>query len=225
VSDTRSLEPPPEFGSDGSDPPRRSAPVVIAEDVFVVDPETPRDTGGLAARTQTLWTQASRRLRPNSLERITADLRAEIALSEWRQLVYSQRWQREEVVQVAPGAKIEHRSTVKTGFELNLADDLSWSLGLHTAGPAQLAASLGAKLGLSLTLTEERTETSGVTLVNDLRDRYRRFAIWRVVHRFDVRPFQLRPPSEPPPPAMKTFETVDPGPASTTSWPRPRRAT
>jgi hypothetical protein len=236
------LGPPPEFSSDGTPPPVFSDPMIVATWGFSIDTASselsdvkparvnywPRTgtVGAVALLSPVLVPAAAAAVGAKLLARRGSQRAAPVRESvkstaerEPRQLVYSQRWRRDDpIVQLPPGVTSEKSYTVTTGIEHSRTREISQSLGMNTASPVEFSASLGSKFGLQLTIKSEETETSTLKLANDASDCYRLFARWSVVHRLEV------VTAEDPLRALATAEIVDADSVNLTSADVPRRA-
>jgi hypothetical protein len=154
------LGPPPEFGSGGTPPPVASDPMTVAtwrftidtgsSELFAVEPaHLARSLAiGVVFPPALLLFYAKvgvkllarRKLERGTLVSRSASTSAE---REQRQLLYSQRWRRDDpVVQLPPGVKSEKSYTVTTGIEQSRSLELSRSLGVKTASPRSLSSSV-----------------------------------------------------------------------------------
>jgi hypothetical protein len=112
---------------------------------------------------------------------------------EIRRLVYSQRWVRQdEIVQVPPGATVEHTTSRIIGISTTRVNELSTALGFAgTIGPLELAARLSERVSIAVNISEQRSTLQSIKLTNDTPDRYRRYALWNVQHQLTVATLRL----------------------------------
>jgi hypothetical protein len=106
---------------------------------------------------------------------------------EVRRLIYTQRWLRDgEIIQVPPGVTKEHASGRTLGISTTETKEFSAALGLSSANPAKISTELTRRIGVSVSVTEQRSISDTVRLANDTSDRYRRYALWNVQHHFVI---------------------------------------
>jgi hypothetical protein len=187
---------PPEFGPAGESPPLVTAPTIVSSSVFHVRTDRPD-------------------LRPDLLD--SPELLQGVlnvsrpGIDEFRRLVYSQRWRRDDpVMQLPPGVSQERQFSVKTGISETHSRELARWLGLRAGQFVSLSRELSSQFGVQLKVSQEMTRTDTLTLRNDSLSRYRRYAKWTLVHQlavFDLA-FDLRNPVELSPEQILRGETT-----------------
>jgi hypothetical protein len=116
---------------------------------------------------------------------------------ELRRVVHSVRWRRQDpVIQLPPGATHEATHSITTGLTIERSMQLARSLGIGLSGKSvgiesQLSAQINKSFGINLAMTAQREDTRTLTLVNQSKNRYRRFALWNLEHQFTVAALDL----------------------------------
>jgi hypothetical protein len=193
---------PPAFGSAGAWPPLESQPVVIASAVFQANlypgGRRTREYRDAVAHSSSLnpllarviWQSASLISSPS--EEFPLTVLSLMGMkpkdtSEFRQVVYSQAWRRDDpIVQLPPGATHKQSYSITSGISEAETSRLARSLGLKIGKTGALTAELSNKFGIATTINEQRTVTNTVTLSNSGGQAYRRYARWLVRHEITV---------------------------------------
>jgi hypothetical protein len=98
---------------------------------------------------------------------------------------YSRFWRRDDpVIQLPPGTNAEVASSIRTGLTAERSLEVARSLGASAKG---LSPALSSKTSSKVAVLEERELSVKVSLANPLADAYRRFAVWHIVDRIEVR--------------------------------------
>jgi len=107
---------------------------------------------------------------------------------EFRRVVYSQRWVRnDKIIQMSPGETLKRSTSRTVGISSTKSKELSRSLGFSRTGRAGvLQAQISERIETTVTIHEEHQDTQECGLTNDRTGYYRRVACWYVQHEFAV---------------------------------------
>jgi hypothetical protein len=223
----QTLGPAPEFGPDGMDPPRRTAPVVtsvlfvmpdggLASEVLIREnlfrsllnfyvPEVSSGSSGLGmtADSRPDWLPSTYVRSQHSIELVRSHAERQFRkYVQARRIILRQCWERDErILQLVAGEKHVRELTLNSGsVDLSLAQNTS-SLDLGVGlSPVGLNKMLSQQLNRSGSARPELQTTTKREFHNDREGFYKRIAFWHVVS--DLVVYRIAYENEPHVPAM-----------------------
>jgi hypothetical protein len=180
---------PPEFGSSGKIPPIADRLQIVSTSFFTIIDYSAADGEAMLKLLLSFPTDAVYRDPgfADAIDWLHQPRNYPNIGSQLRRFTYSQRWVRDDpIVQIPPGVTIEHAASRTVGISETHARELSAALGIKSPSHVNLSAELKRQTSLSISVNQQQTTSQTITLTNDRKNYYRRFALWRVEHSITI---------------------------------------